>query len=107
MTNVFDKPNAEGKSRSVCTMLRLENDCFKETNLFATHYFTFPSSSFAVITIHFLIFFSASVVQRLLFPHSFLYTLALLTQRGHQCMLGRRRYICHLQVQGNHLPHWS
>ena len=51
MTSVFDKPNAEGKSRSVCTMLRLENDCFKETNLFATHYFTFLSSSFAVISI--------------------------------------------------------
>ena len=51
MTNVFDKPNAEGKSRSVCTMLRLENDCFKETNLYAIHYFTFPSSSFAVISI--------------------------------------------------------
>lgn len=51
MSNVFDKPNAEGKSRSVCTILRLENDCFKETNLFATHYLTFPSSSFADISI--------------------------------------------------------
>ena len=30
--NVFVKPNAEGKSRSVCTMQRRENDGFEETN---------------------------------------------------------------------------
>lgn len=33
--NVLVKPNAESKSRSVCTMLRRENDCFKETNFFS------------------------------------------------------------------------
>ena len=30
--NVFDKPRAEGKSRSVCTMPRRENVCCEETN---------------------------------------------------------------------------
>ena len=30
--NVFDKPSAEGKSSSVCSMPRRENDCFEETN---------------------------------------------------------------------------
>lgn len=30
--NVFDKPSAEGKSRSVCIMPRRENVCCKETN---------------------------------------------------------------------------
>ncbi len=29
---VFDKPRAEGKSRSVYTLPRRENDCFEETN---------------------------------------------------------------------------
>ena len=33
-TNVFDKPRAEGKSRSVCTMPRRENVCCEETKLF-------------------------------------------------------------------------
>ena len=33
-TNVFDKPRAEGKSRSVCTMPRRENVCCEETNVF-------------------------------------------------------------------------
>ena len=32
LTNVFDKPRAEGKSLSVCTMLRRENVCCEETN---------------------------------------------------------------------------
>lgn len=32
LTNVFDKPRAEGKSRSVCTMPRRENVCCEETN---------------------------------------------------------------------------
>lgn len=31
--NVFVKPSAEGKSRSVCTMQRRENDGFEETNI--------------------------------------------------------------------------
>ena len=31
-TNVFDKPRAEGKSRSVCTMPRRENEGCEETN---------------------------------------------------------------------------
>ncbi len=31
-TNVFDKPRAEGKSRSVCTMPRRENVCCEEMN---------------------------------------------------------------------------
>jgi len=31
--NVFVKPSAEGKSRSVCTMPRRENDGFEETNI--------------------------------------------------------------------------
>ena len=34
-TNVFDKPKAEGKSRSVCTMPRRENVCCEETNMCA------------------------------------------------------------------------
>ena len=33
-TNVFDRPSAEGKSRSVCTMPRRENDCLEGTNVF-------------------------------------------------------------------------
>ena len=32
--NVFVKPSAEGKSRSVCTMPRRENDGCGETNVF-------------------------------------------------------------------------
>ena len=32
LTIVFDKTSAEGKSRSVCTMPRRENDCCEETN---------------------------------------------------------------------------
>ena len=32
--NVLDKPSAEGKSRSVCTMPRRENVSFEETNVF-------------------------------------------------------------------------
>ena len=31
--NVFDKPSAEGKSRSVCTMPRRENVSFEDTNV--------------------------------------------------------------------------
>ena len=31
--NVLDKPSAEGKSRSVCTMPRRENVSFEETNV--------------------------------------------------------------------------
>ena len=34
LTNVLDKPSAEGKSRSVCTMPRRENVSFEETNVF-------------------------------------------------------------------------
>ena len=32
LTNVFDKPRAEGESRSVCIMPRRENVCCEETN---------------------------------------------------------------------------
>ena len=32
--NVFDKPSVEGKSRSVCTKPRRENDCCEETNFY-------------------------------------------------------------------------
>ena len=47
-TNVFDKPSAKGKSRSVCSMLRRENVSFEETN--ASKKYSILNTRYSVLT---------------------------------------------------------